>query len=308
MKLLKNTRIVIILSGFLLIFALLYTTAYGERIKNESSDWKWYRKVEYGKVDNYPLLMDIYHLKNPAVKPMPVVVWIHGGAWRGGSRSQGVERLRDLVNHGYCGVQIDYRLSKTAKWPAQIYDCKAAIRYLRAHASEYNIDPDKIGVWGSSAGGHLVSLLGTSGDVEILEGKLGWNEYSSSVNAVCSWAGPSDFTSFKDAKNLKFDPLSLKGPVGQLFGQAPSEIPEKLKQASPVTYASPDDPPFLIMNGAKDKTVPPSQGQILADALKKNGVDVTFILCPGEGHGLGVRKHGEIVLEFFNRIFSFENR
>ena len=133
------------------------------------------RDIAYAGTDNARQKLDIYLPTKPNHdKPLPVVVWIHGGAWRGGDKASGFGQLRKFVASGdYAGISVGYRLTGEASWPAQIHDCKAAIRWIRGNAKQYNLDPDRIGVWGSSAGGHLVAMLGTAGDVESLEGDLG---------------------------------------------------------------------------------------------------------------------------------------
>src|SRR5581483_3788056 len=162
--------------------------------------------VVYGKAGDIDLKLDLYLPKAEAKKPRPVVVWIHGGGWSGGNKSSGA-RLADLVSTGdYAGVSVGYRLTGVAPWPAQIHDCKAAIRWIRANAKKYNFDPDRIGVWGSSAGGHLVSMLGTSGDVKDLEGSNGSPGQSTRVRCVVDFCGPSDFLAFvKDNPNMNRD-------------------------------------------------------------------------------------------------------
>ena len=165
----------------------------GDKVKSPAvpAGVKAMRDVEYARVDGKPLLLDLY-LPAKAAQPMPVIVWIHGGAWRAGSK----ERCPaiPMAAQGYAVASINYRLTNVATFPAQIYDCKAAIRWMRAHAKEYGFDPDRIGVWGGSAGGHLVSLLGTSGGVKELEGDVGGNlNFSSRVQAVAVFCGPNSF-------------------------------------------------------------------------------------------------------------------
>ncbi|MGH7202399.1 MAG: alpha/beta hydrolase fold domain-containing protein, partial [Planctomycetaceae bacterium] len=140
------------------------------------------RDVPYAGTDNPRQRLDVLLPKEPAgEKPLPVVVFIHGGGWRNGAKERGLRELVPLVESGeYVGVTIGYRLSGEAKWPAQIHDCKAAIRWIRANAAKYHFDPDRIGVVGTSAGGHLVALLGTSGGVEALEGNLGSHDEAGS--------------------------------------------------------------------------------------------------------------------------------
>src|SRR5882724_12604171 len=151
------------------------------------------RDVEYARVGNRPLLLDLY-LRDASTEPAPVVVWIHGGGWSAGDKFP--TPAARLVAAGYAVASIEYRLTGEAKFPAQIHDCKAAIRWLRASARKYNLDAAHIGVWGHSSGGHLVSLLGTSGDVKELEGAEGNTDQSSRVQAVCDFCGPSDFAAF----------------------------------------------------------------------------------------------------------------
>jgi acetyl esterase/lipase len=155
------------------------------------------RDVEYGRAGERSLKLDIYQPTQRRADPLPALVWIHGGGWRGGDKSSG-GRLSGLVATGdYVGFSVGYRLSAEAIWPAQIHDCKAAIRWIRANAKQYGIDPDRIGVWGSSAGGHLASLLGTSGDIEPLEGSCGAPNMSSRVACVVDFCGPTDMVIFR---------------------------------------------------------------------------------------------------------------
>jgi acetyl esterase/lipase len=205
----------------------------------------------------------------------PLIVWIHGGGWTGGDKEQ-PPGLRFLL-HGFALASINYRLSQDAIFPAQLIDCKAAIRWLRGHAAENGIDPDRIGVWGASAGGHLVALLGTTGDTK--EFDVGENlGFSSRVQAVCDWFGPTDFTA--EIKNDKPD-----SPQARLIGGPVSENIEKAQRANPIHYITKEDPPFLIVHGDKDPVVPLEQSQLLVDALKKAGVQVTFRVVPGGKHG-----------------------
>ncbi len=246
------------------------------------------KDVEYGKAGERSLKLDIYKPAKPAAEKLPVVVWIHGGGWRGGNKSSG-GRLMDLVGSGnYVGVSVGYRLSGEAIWPAQIHDCKAAIRWVRAHAEENCIDPERIGLWGSSAGGHLVSLLGTSADVAELEGNNGSPGVSSKVKCVVDFCGPSKLNEFKHPA------------IVLLFGteehhEAQSQV------ASPVSHVSKNDPPFLIVHGTKDTTVPISQAELFYEALKKADVDATFIKIEGGGHGIGGTEITNRVMAFFDK-------
>jgi len=231
------------------------------------------------------------------------VVWIHGGGWRGGDKGGG-RRLVPLVENGYIGVSINYRLTHEATWPAQIHDCKAAIRWIRANAHLYNFDADRIGVWGSSAGGHLAAMLGTSGGVEPLEGELGNSGYSSRVQAACDLFGPSDIARMGEqpGPDAGLDHDAPNSPESRLLGGPVQEMKEKARSASPLTYVGPDDPPFLIVHGTRDNVVPFAQSELLAKALKKAGVEVTLKPVEGAGHGLrGVEGTTEDVQKFFDK-------
>jgi acetyl esterase/lipase len=221
--------------------------------------------------------LDLYLPEKAAEQPLPLVVWIHGGGWEAGSK-EGCPAV-PLVEKGYAAASINYRLSQQALFPAQIEDCKAAIRWLRANAKKYHLDPRHIGVWGASAGGHLVALLGATGGVKDLEGEEGNLDQSSRVQAVVDWFGPTDFATI--GKGLS-DP---KSPVSRLIGGSPQENKEKAAKASPITYVGKDAAPTLIMHGDKDNLVPISQSEELAAALKKAGVEVTFQVVKGNGHG-----------------------
>lgn len=245
------------------------------------------RDVEYGRAGDRSLKLDIYQPNKPSSELLPVIVWIHGGGWRGGNKSSG-GRIRPFVQSGkYVGVSVGYRLSGEAKWPAQIHDCKAAIRWVRANASKYGIDKDRIGLWGSSAGGHLVSLLGTSSDIKELEGKNGSPDATTNVKCVVDYCGPTDLTVFKH------------GALDQLFGKPFKERQAEAKAASPANYVTKDDPPILIVHGTKDNVVPISQAQLFYDKLKKAGVDVTFVKMENGGHGIGGKEIMERVTDFF---------
>ena len=196
----------------------------------------------------------------------------------------------------YVGASVGYRLSGEAIWPAQIHDCKAAIRWLRANAEKYSIDPQRIGVWGGSAGGHLVNMLGTSGDVKELEGDCGSPEQSSRVSCVVPFCGPTNFLAPK-----RFEGGKRPSAVDLLLGGTIEEKQDLAKQASPITYVSPDDPPFLIVHGTADRTVPFEQAEMFDDALRKAGVDVTFVKIVGGGHGIGGEAVHQRVRAFFDK-------
>jgi acetyl esterase/lipase len=212
---------------------------------------------------------------------LPLIVWVHGGGWLEGDKEN--PPGLGMLKHGFALASLNYRLSQDAIFPAQLIDCKAAIRWLRAHAAENGIDPNRIGVWGASAGGHLVALLGTTGDLK--EFDQGANlDVSSRVQCVCDWFGPTDLAQIaKESSDLK--PDAPDSPVYRLLGGPLSENLDKAERANPIHYITKDDPPFLIMHGDKDRVVPLEQSQFLADELKKAGVPVSFHIVPGGGHG-----------------------
>jgi acetyl esterase/lipase len=232
-------------------------------------------------------MLDVYlpkQRKND--KPLPVVAFIHGGGWIHGDRRGSASGCIGLARTGdYAAVGIGYRLTNEAHWPAQIYDCKAAIRWIRGHAKELNLDADKIAVWGSSAGGHLSSLLGTSGGVKEIEGDLGpFVGLSSRVACVVNWCGPEDLT-----KPIMYtpngEPVVKDDAVMGLLGGTFEEKHAEAVAASPLTYVSSDDPPFLNAQGTKDQRVDYKNAEWIHAALKKAGVSSLLIPITDGGHG-----------------------
>jgi acetyl esterase/lipase len=243
--------------------------------------------VAYADTDNPRQRLDLLVPRTPrSDRPLPVIVFIHGGAWQQGDRSGGLPTLLSYVADGeYAGVTVGYRLTGEASWPAQIHDCKAAIRWVRANARTYHLDPDRIGLIGGSAGGHLVALLGTSDASAHLEGDLGKDTgVSTRVRCVVDQFGPSDFLTISQAKSqLKHD--APNNAISRLLGGTISEKPDVARAASSITYVSPDDPPFLIIHGTDDPGVPYDQSVRLAAALRKAGVPVLFQTVEGGLHG-----------------------
>jgi acetyl esterase/lipase len=232
--------------------------------------------------------LDLYFPEKAAEKPQPLLIWIHGGGWVAGSKS-GVPYLNQL-GRGYVVASVEYRFSQKALFPAQIQDCQAAIRWLRANAKKYNIDPDRVGVGGASAGGHLAALVGTSGGKKAFPSIGDNKDQSDRVQAVCDIFGPADFWTVikqadedKDVKNIF--KWNNGDPYSKLIGARLGEDKEKCDAVSPVHYVSKDSPPFLILHGDRDTLVPYAQSVELADLLKKAGVAVTLQRLPGSGHG-----------------------
>ncbi len=268
-------------------------------------DVEFVQDVEYGKVGSVSLKLDIIRPKTAPSSPMPAVVQIHGAGWAGGTKAfpQAVALCVELAHKGFFCTSIDYRLSGVAPFPAQIEDCKCAIRWLRAHAKQYSVDPDRIGAWGGSAGGHLVALLGTSGGAKELEGNGGWQNESSRVQAVVDLFGPSDILKFWETAKKTRNQGAL-GPTKQFLGGPADEKRDLAIQASPTTYVDKSDPPFLIIHGDADRLVPPEQSEILHKALKQAGVDVTLHIIKGEKHGFtpaAMREAGKLIVGFFGK-------
>jgi acetyl esterase/lipase len=232
--------------------------------------------VDYVGRHNPRQSFDVYTPKTPATPgPLPAIVFIHGGAWLGGNKAMASRELLPLLRDGqYVGVAVNYRLSAEAVWPAQLQDCRAAIRFLRANAATYNLDPDRIGVIGSSAGGHLVAMLGVTGETQ----------HGTGVSCVVDLFGPADLTEMRNQKSA-LDHASATSPEGRLLGGAIADKLELAKAASPVTYAAKTAPPFLIIHGDADPVVPPQQSKALAEILKAAGADVTYFTVTGGGHG-----------------------
>jgi acetyl esterase/lipase len=240
-----------------------------------------FRDCVYARVDGRDLLLDLY-LPEGRTASLPVIVWIHGGAFRMGDKEN--PRAARMVERGYAVASINYRLSQEAIFPAQVHDCKAAVRWLRAHAAQYHLDPDRIGAWGESAGGYLAAMLGTADNVPELEGTEGNLEHSSRAQAVCDFFGPTDFLRMNDTPGT-MDHDAPDSPESQLIGAPIQEHPDLVARANPITYIGPETPPFLIVHGDADYTVLLNQSQFLYRALRIAGLDATFHIVEGAGHG-----------------------
>jgi acetyl esterase/lipase len=250
-----------------------------------SSESTVHRDLAYVDGGHERQRLDLYLPKN-AKGQLPVIIWIHGGAWFAGSKDLPGDAMA-FVDKGYAVASIGYRLSQHATFPAQIEDCKAAIRFLRGNFEKYKLDSERFGVWGASAGGHLAALLGTTGDVDKLEGKGGDNDQSSRVQAVVDFFGPTDFSqmSAHSEKGSFIDHDSPDAPEAKLIGGAIPDNPEKTQLANPIHYITADDPPFLIVHGERDPIVPCHQSELLEAALNKQGIEVKLHKLADAGHG-----------------------
>jgi acetyl esterase/lipase len=250
-----------------------------------------------------PLELDLY-LPAEAAEPVPVVVFLHGGGWRLGSRHAAGPAFRGasptpferMAQSGIAVASVDYRLSGEAIWPAQLHDAKAAVRWLRARAADLGVDPDRIAAWGESAGGHLAELLGLTGDDAGLEGDVGIVGTSSRVCAVVAWYAPSDLPGF--ATDTGADPTDPSTREAQLLGAPVPQVPELAAEASPLTHVSPAAPPFLLLHGAADRFIPCVQSERLYAALVEAGVEAEFDVYEDADHmWLGSRDAAQQALD-----------
>ncbi|HTI67036.1 MAG TPA: alpha/beta hydrolase [Caulobacteraceae bacterium] len=265
-----------------------------------------------------PLKLDLYLPANRQ-PPKALVLWIHGGGWsQGDPRGGGIQApayrdwpkvLASLAGRGYVVAGISYRLSGEARFPAAIFDVKAAVRWLRANAATYGIDPARVVVWGGSAGGQLAALLGTSCNVVELEGTpVRGAQASSCVQGVVDFYGPTDFRQMDAQRLPNTDSASHDAPTSgesvYLGCPLPQCPPEQLRLANPIAFVDRTDPPFLIMHGDADTAVPPKQSQILYDALKAAGVKAELLYVPGVNHIFAgaTDAQGAMILD---KVFAF---
>jgi acetyl esterase/lipase len=212
----------------------------------------------------------------------PLVVYIHGGGWQSGSHKDC--KVSWLTEYGFAVASISYRLTDEATFPAQIHDCKAAIRWLRGNAARCGYDATRIAVTGTSAGGHLAALLGTSGDVELLEGTLGLHlEQSSRVQAVVDFYGATDF--ILRSKTQPHRANEAGSVVYKLLGGGADVKTELARLAGAASHVTSDDPPMLVLHGANDQTVLLDQSQRIVDVYNQDGLDISLRVVPDAGHG-----------------------
>jgi acetyl esterase/lipase len=261
--------------------------------------------IPYADTGNPRHRLDLYLPKERDHEKLPVIVFIHGGGWMFGDKSDGAGRLMPLLRTGeYAGVSVEYRLSDEATWPAQIHDVKAAVRWIRANARKYALDPNRIGVWGRSAGAHLALMLGVTGDVAELDGRLGpYKGLSSKVTCVVNFFGATDLPAMI-GKDSDIDRTSPDAFEAKLIGGALPQNPAKAKSASPITYVTPGDPPVLTVHGNADRTVPYDQAVRIDAALHKAGVPSYFVTVEGGGHDDFGSAADDRVTEFFAKCLQ----
>ena len=284
----KMLPVIVILS-----FLLMITTSVAPKANAAA---KVIKDIEFAKVQDQSLKLDLYLPSKP--KGSALVVWIHGGGWRKGNKGKCF--ITWLPEHGYAVASISYRFSSTAKFPAQLHDCKGAVRWLRANAKKYGYDPDKFYVAGASAGGHLTALMATTSGHEKLEGTVGGNlKQSSTVQGAIDYYGPTDFILRSRTQPSR---ANEKGSVVyDLLGGGAHEEIEAAKLASACYHVSKDDAPLLVLHGNSDKTVLIDQSKAIVAAYRKMVLPVEFHVIDGAGHGGNVFYSGENA----NRLLNF---
>jgi acetyl esterase/lipase len=279
----------------ILVAAVLLAGAAQDR-KSPPEGVEFERDIVYGQGAGEDLRLNLARPKG-AAGPLPCIVVIHGGGWSSGRREQHDDLTWKAAQRGYVSATVSYRFAPKHLFPAQVEDVKCAVRFLRAHAEKYGIDPRRIGATGFSAGGHLSLMLGVMGKEDGLEGEGGWADRSSQVNAVVDFFGPTDFVS------AEYPPAS-RGIVRNFLGGGRDDKPEEYRKASPVTYVSKGDAPVLIVQGTKDPLVPHSQAYVMVDALTAAGVPGRADLIVGAGHGWGgleLARTLEVTFAFFDQ-------
>lgn len=266
----------------------------------KSMTYTYTNDIQFGAADGVPLLLDMYRPDTDSADLFNVVVFIHGGGWCEGDKAGygGTTWAPFFAQHGYLTVSIHYRLSTTAIFPTQLHDCQLAIRWLRANAKVYQINPEKIGVWGHSAGGHLSMLLAAVGDMRIDEEQRDLDGYSSQVQVAASVAGPTDLLNMGSWHD------EIDSPESKLLGGPVQAYKELARTASPINYVNEDTPPILLIHGEIDELVPIDQSERMYQALT-NG---SMLRVKDMDHGLNSQLFSEndllqLILAFMAKHF-----
>ena len=288
----------------LTLFALtLNPVAFGQNKKKAQqipAGFRVEKDLVYATHDGIDLKLDLYLPEGKPTDLMPVVIWVHGGGWLKGSKDKCMASY--LAQSGFAVASIGYRLVDKAQWPGQIKDCYAAVRWLRTEGEKYGIDGEKIGAWGSSAGGHLVALMGTrepDGEYEV----------SAKLQAVCDWFGPTNLLTMppNNISETRTAEQVANSNGAKLLGATVREVPGLAKDASALFHVSKEAPPFLIMHGSEDPGVPLTQSSTFHEALKEAGAESEFVIVEGAGHGGKEFQTIEVrnkVREFFTRTLK----
>ncbi|MEO8441093.1 MAG: alpha/beta hydrolase [Betaproteobacteria bacterium] len=236
------------------------------------------RDVVYGVGGETPLLLDLA-MPKAGDGPFPVVVFLHGGGWLAGNRQEMNHFIEGVAGLGYVGITVEYRLVPAARFPAQVEDCKAAVRWVRANAAKYRMNPERVGAVGFSAGGHLASMIGVTDGKDGFDGSGGNPGLSSRVQAVVNFFGPTDFTTRDWPRDLETEVIE------PFLGGSFAARADTYRRASPINYVTKDAAPFLFFHGSDDKLVPVDQSIRLGEKLKSAGVAAEVHVLAGEGHG-----------------------
>jgi acetyl esterase/lipase len=261
------------------VFARLHAQEAGPRLRHDHPGTNSFYDITYATVSGYrPLTLDL-HIPSKGSGPFPALVWVHGGAWSGGHRGMG--HAIKMIQHGYAIAAIQYRLSGEAKYPAQLHDVKGAVRWLRANAAPYQLDPGRFVGWGASAGATLVNLVALTAHRPDLEGDVGGNlDQSSGLQAVIDFFGVTDFFAMDSSSGR----MPSGDPVTGLLGYRISERPDEARRAMPISHVHQDAPPFLILHGDVDPLVPHAQSEAMHKALVDAGCTARLITVPGAVH------------------------
>ena len=286
---------------FVLVAAVVCGRLVGKPVASAQA-LEQHKDLVYARIDGKSLALDLY--LPTGVQAPPLLVWVHGGAWTTGSKAS-VPPV--FLANGFAVASVDFRQSTEARFPAQVHDIKAAIRYLRANAPAYGYRADKIAIAGDSSGGHLAALVGVTNDHREVEGTVGDNpKQSSSIQAIVSYYGASDLRTIL-AQSTPFG-LNMRRPaLERLLGALPDQVPELAALASPVSHVDAQDPPLMLLHGDQDPQMPINQAHELHGAYEKLGLDVTFVVVHGAGHGGAVfysPSYLKPVLEFLTRVVS----
>ncbi len=257
------------------------------------------RDIEYRRIDHSTLHLDLYRPVG-AIGALPAVVWIHGGGWFRGKKDDCP--VAGFAKHGYVVVAVDYRVTREGAFPAPVYDCKTAVSWIRGHAAELGIDPERIGAWGSSAGGHLAAVLGTTnGDPRYEDAALGTRP-SSDVRCVCAFFPATDLIALASSTDPRYS--RIRTAIPWLLGGPVREHLELARAASPAALASAHAAPFLLFHGTADEMIPLEQSQALDEALRHAGVESRLVVLKGAGHEDTIYARPEVeaaVVAFFDR-------
>jgi acetyl esterase/lipase len=263
---------------FILLCTIVGACSNAQNENQPTAEYSVQANVQYCTGAGKPLLMDVFVPHVRIRRPTPAVLWLHGGGWERGDKN-GSSGARFLASAGFVSASIYYRLSGEAKFPANIEDCKCAIRFLRVNARRYELDPDRIGIAGASSGGHLALLAGLADERAGLEGAGGWANVSSRVSAIASYYGPTDLTAISADFGTRAQAAIIK-----LIGTTPQESPATYRRASPISYVVSGKPAILMFHGNGDTLVPVEQSKRMLDACLRAGLPAELIKVGNANH------------------------